>query len=75
MLVLSRKPGEKLQIGDNITITVLEVHGRVMRIGIEAPGNVRILRGELKILNGPVKPAQQQLSVLKHEPAMAAVAV
>jgi carbon storage regulator len=47
MLVLSRKPGEKLQIGDNITVTVLEVHGRVVRLGIDAPGSVRVLRGEL----------------------------
>ena len=48
MLVLSRKPGQKLQIGDNITVTVLEVHGRVMRLGIEAPSDVRVLRGELE---------------------------
>jgi carbon storage regulator len=48
MLVLSRKPGQKLQIGNNITLTVLEVHGRVMRLGIEAPSDVRILRGELE---------------------------
>jgi carbon storage regulator CsrA len=48
MLVLSRKQGETLQIGDNITVKVLEVHGRVMKIGIEAPSNVKILRGELE---------------------------
>jgi len=48
MLVLSRKPGQKLQIGDNVTITVLEVHGRVIRLGIEAPNDVRVLRGELQ---------------------------
>lgn len=48
MLVLSRKSGQKLQIGDNITVTVLEVHGNVIRLGIEAPRDVRILRGELE---------------------------
>jgi carbon storage regulator len=48
MLVLSRKPGQKLQIGDNITVTVLEVHGHVLRLGIEAPQDVRVLRGELQ---------------------------
>ncbi|HEY2893391.1 MAG TPA: carbon storage regulator [Pirellulales bacterium] len=48
MLVLSRKPGQKLQIGDNVTITVLEVHGRVIRLGIEAPNEVRVLRAELQ---------------------------
>jgi carbon storage regulator len=47
MLVLSRKLGESLQIGDNITVTVLAVHGRIVRLGIEAPPQVRILRGEL----------------------------
>ncbi|MCI0460860.1 MAG: carbon storage regulator [Gemmataceae bacterium] len=47
MLVLSRKPGEKLVIGDNITITILEVVGSRVRVGIEAPSDVRILRGEL----------------------------
>jgi carbon storage regulator len=69
MLVLSRKPGEKLQIGNNITITVLEVHGRVLRIGIEAPGNVRILRGELPCWNEPAT------AVAHQEPASTAVAV
>ncbi len=59
MLVLSRKPGEKLQVGDNITITVLEIHGRVLRIGIEAPGDIRILRGELSQFRDPVHPAPQ----------------
>ncbi len=47
MLVLSRKPGEKLIIGDNITLTILEVIGNRVRVGIEAPGDVRILRAEL----------------------------
>ncbi len=47
MLVLSRKPGQMLQIGDNVTLTVLEVHGNTVRVGIEAPREVRILRGEL----------------------------
>jgi carbon storage regulator len=47
MLVLSRKPGEALKISDHITITVLETRGRVVKIGIEAPSDVRVLRGEL----------------------------
>lgn len=53
MLVLSRKPGQKLQIGDNITITVLEVHGHVLRLGIEAPRDVRVLRAELQDWSRP----------------------
>ncbi len=48
MLVLSRKPGERIHIGSNITITVLESNGRLVRIGVEAPRNVSILRAEIK---------------------------
>ncbi len=47
MLVLSRKPGERVVIGNNITVTVVEVIGNRIRIGIDAPGDVRILRAEL----------------------------
>jgi carbon storage regulator len=47
MLVLTRKPGEKIHIGENITITVCETEGNKVRIAIEAPRNVRILRSEL----------------------------
>ena len=47
MLVLSRKKNEEICIGDNIKVTVLKVQGKTIRIGIEAPENVRILRGEL----------------------------
>lgn len=46
MLVLSRKPGEKVIIGDGITLTVVEVMGNRVRVGIEAPEQVRILRAE-----------------------------
>ena len=47
MLVLSRKPGEKVVIGNGITITLVEVQGNRVRVGIDAPDQVRILRGEL----------------------------
>src|SRR5262249_60725486 len=47
MLVLSRKPGEKVVIDGGITVTVVEVQGNKVRIGIDAPGDVRIVRGEL----------------------------
>jgi carbon storage regulator len=54
MLVLSRKPGEKVVIGGNITIRVVEVAGGRVRFGIEASDDVRILRGELACwLDGP----------------------
>jgi carbon storage regulator CsrA len=47
MLVLTRKAQERIQIGDNVTITILRVQGRSIRVGIEAPRAIRIVRGEL----------------------------
>jgi carbon storage regulator len=47
MLVLTRKAGEKLVIGESITVTVLEVIGNRVRLGLEAPADVPILRSEL----------------------------
>ncbi len=47
MLVLSRKQNEKIVIADNISITVLKVKGNTVRLGIDAPRDVRIVRGEL----------------------------
>jgi carbon storage regulator len=47
MLVLTRKPGEKIHVGPDITVTVLEVVGNKIRIGIEAPEDIRVLRSEL----------------------------
>jgi carbon storage regulator len=48
MLVLSRKAGQKIHIGPDITISILEVTGKFVRIGIEAPETVNILRNEVK---------------------------
>ena len=50
MLVLSRKPGEKIHIGAGITITVIEINGGKIRLGIDAPKDVPIFRAELKFL-------------------------
>ena len=47
MLVLTRKAGERIVIDDNITVEVLEVLGNRVRIGIQAPDGVTILRQEL----------------------------
>jgi carbon storage regulator len=48
MLVLSRKVGEQIVIGDNITVVVNKVTGNRISLGISAPSDVRIVRGELK---------------------------
>ncbi len=49
MLVLTRKIGESLAINDNIRITVLEVKGKTVRLGIEAPGDVKVYRQEVLV--------------------------
>lgn len=54
MLVLSRKLGEKIIIGDNISITVVDIDRGKIRLGIEAPRDVPIFRQELL----PVKNAE-----------------
>ena len=60
MLILTRRVGEKLVIGDNVTVTVLGVKGHQVRIGIDAPRDVSVNREEIyqriqkekKALNG-----------------------
>jgi len=47
VLVLSRKPGEKLVIGEDVVITVLSLDGDKIRLGIEAPKAVQVYRKEL----------------------------
>ncbi|MFP5332637.1 MAG: carbon storage regulator CsrA [Acidimicrobiia bacterium] len=47
MLVLTRKAGESIVIGDDVVLTVLEVRGGQVRIGIEAPRDVTIHRAEV----------------------------
>lgn len=47
MLVLTRKLQEKICIGNDITVTILRVKGQQVRIGIEAPRDIRVIRGEL----------------------------
>ncbi|WP_042170073.1 carbon storage regulator CsrA [Paenibacillus gorillae] len=49
MLVLTRKRGESVLIGDNIEISILEIVGDSIKIGIQAPGEVGILRKELYV--------------------------
>jgi carbon storage regulator CsrA len=47
MLVLTRKANEEILIGGNIRITLVRIKGNSVRIGIEAPRDVRVVRGEL----------------------------
>ncbi|MDP3182046.1 MAG: carbon storage regulator CsrA [Desulfobaccales bacterium] len=47
MLILTRKIGESLLIGDNIRVAVLEIRGKQVRLGIEAPPDIAVMREEL----------------------------
>lgn len=47
MLILSRKKNEQIVIADNITVTVLEIDGDKIKLGIDAPNDVKVFRKEL----------------------------
>ena len=47
MLILSRRRDEKIVIGDNIIVSVVEVRGDIVKLGIEAPRNVKVYREEV----------------------------
>ena len=47
MLVVSRRAGESVAIGDEVVVTVLEVRGDVVRVGIDAPRSIAVHRAEL----------------------------
>lgn len=47
MLILSRKNGEKIMIGDNIEVVILEMKGDQVKIGVEAPRSMKVYRGEV----------------------------
>ena len=61
MLILTRKAGEKLQIGDDITVTVTRIDKHCVKIGIEAPADVSIMRGELLATNADASLADQPM--------------
>lgn len=47
MLILTRRTGENLRFGDNVTVTILGVKGNQVRIGIDAPKDVEVHREEI----------------------------
>ncbi|MFT5047036.1 MAG: carbon storage regulator [Porticoccaceae bacterium] len=54
MLILSRRSGEAIRIGDDVTVTILSIKGKQVRIGIDAPTDVSVHREEIynRIQNG-----------------------
>jgi len=63
MLVLSRREGEKIIIGDSIVVTVVRAGSDKIRIGVEAPENVLILRGELEVFDEVWRTRNQEESL------------
>ena len=47
MLILSRKVDEQIKIGNDITVTIIEVRGEQVKIGVEAPKSVKVFREEV----------------------------
>lgn len=60
MLVLSRKESERIRLGDSIVVTIVRVSGDKVRLGIEAPPDVLVLRDELKPLTLPLPASSDQ---------------
>ena len=71
MLVLGRKEEQTIRIGDNIRVTILRIKGNFVRVGVEAPEQVRILREELV----PIAQAwEADVEFASHQPGIAHVA-
>ena len=69
MLILSRKIDEKIKIGNEITLTIIEVRGDMVKIGVDAPKDVKVFRQEVfEAIQKENKAAAQQPSddVLKN---------
>ena len=66
MLILGRRVGQRIMIGDDIIVSVEEAHGSTARIGIKAPKETKILREELIIKDqekkdGPTQPSTESI--------------
>jgi carbon storage regulator len=57
MLVLSRKESQRIRLGDSIVITIVKISGDKVRVGIDAPENVLVLRDELEPRGEAPRPA------------------
>ncbi len=71
MLILTRRVGESVMIGDEVTITVLGVKGNQVRVGINAPKNVAVHREEIyeRIKNEQGQPQKRPESTTEYTPA------
>lgn len=62
MLVLTRKLQQQIKIGEQITVTILRVKGQTVRVGIDAPRDVRVIRGELPREG---EPAAEEMTIVE----------
>ena len=60
MLILSRKETECIHLGDDIVVTIVRINGDKVRIGVQAPSGVKILRNELELNWVDRPPVQEQ---------------
>jgi carbon storage regulator len=67
MLVLSRKVGERIHVGDNIVLEIRRIAGNRVTLALDAPRDIRILRGELEVVAREFEPPRTQ----RAEPAQA----
>ncbi len=72
MLVLSRKETQRIRLGDSIVITIVKIGGDKVRIGIDAPADVLVLRDELEIWDDRLRDAAVIDSVIDTEQPLAA---
>lgn len=74
MLVLSRKVGEKILIGDSISVTVVRISGGGVRIGIEAPADLPVVREELSLEQDSRSDSNGEPVMQPHSPSISSPA-
>lgn len=65
MLVLARKLGESIRIGENVRITVIQIRSGRVRLGIEAPAHVRIHRSEIELRDVDFRGGEQAAALVE----------
>lgn len=70
MLVLSRKETQRIRLGDSIVVTIVKISGDKVRVGIDAPADVLVLRDELEVrITGAAKASPPASPTLEVAPA------
>ena len=69
MLVLSRKESQRIRLGDSIVVTIVKISGDKVRVGIEAPANILVLRDELEVRD-PAAVSSTPISSVDESPSL-----